>query len=270
MTNTTATDPVWQYESEALPLSEAHHFQLILWKYGLSYAGFTSAGIPVIAATFLFETEWDVLRVKAILIDEPVFAGPQPIKTIWMAEERQMLIPAPFFKDNFADTWLRTFHFIEPSESLIHRPLAPALDAFAIFPVKEALLELIREYLPEAKIRPLSLTAFSGEKQASLPARIRLINLPKLVLWSFVTNNQFQHHQISPAEEPENVLYTLGLYLQDNQHAQQAVAIDIEGIAPFWKNLHRSVGDYFPQFRPEEDTTVTSLEFYKKLFTCAS
>lgn len=268
--NTTATGPVWQYESEALPLSDAHHFHLILWKYGLSYVGFTSEGDTVMASTFLFEKDWDVSRFKEILIDEPVFAGPQPIKAIWIAEERQLLIPAPFFKDNFADAWLRTFHFIEAGETLIHHDLAPVLDAVAVFPLKEELLELIHEYLPEAKIRPLSLTAFTGDKPSSSPARIRLINLPKLVLWSFMENNQFQHHQISPAEEPDNILYTLGLYLQDNHHPQHAVTVEMEGIAPFWKNLHLSVRDFFSQFKPEEDTTLTSLEFYKKLFTCAS
>lgn len=270
MTNTTAAGPVWRYESEALPLSEAHQFHLILWKYGLSYVGFTSAGDPVMAATFLFESDWDIPRFRELLIDEPVFAGPQPIRTIWIAEERQLLIPAPFFKDDFADVWLRTFHFIETEETLIHRPLAPVLDAFAVFPLKEELLELIREYLPEAKMRPLSLTTFSREGGASAAARIRITNLPKLVLWSFIGNNQFQHHQISPAEEPENVLYTLGLYLQENQQAQQSVAVELEGIAPFWKNLHLSLADFFSAYRAEEDTTVTSLEFYKKLFTCAS
>lgn len=267
MTELETKEPVWQYEAEDNALVDMDKLHLIVWPDGLCITGFDQDGTPLKIKTFLFRENWDTGFMQHLFENDPLFAGPQPISRVWLAEARNILVPGPLYEENEAGEWLGKFHFLEAGESLMHISMQPHQDIQMIFPVKDALKALFDQYLPEARISALSLVAMQQPETGG--PFLEIINLPKMILLSLRENQRFLLHQIYPYENAENVVYKVALILEEKGLAQDQVRLSLAGIAPFWNNLNTELPLYFDAAGKLEDTTAVSLTFLKKLFSCA-
>jgi len=267
--NTDEIEPVWRYESEENAITEIISLHLIIWQKGLSICGFSGEGLPLEIKTFLFRKDWDTETIEQIFINDPLFAGPEPFTHVWLAEQRNILIPDHFYDVDYSGEWIRKFHFLENDEIIFTGSMTPFLEARIIFPVREKLKALLTQYMEEAKINALSQVALSEAKpeNASL---IELINLPKVILLSLQHNGKFNLHQVSAYDNTEDIIYNIALILQEKDLNQDEVNIEFSGIAPFWNNILEEIPAYFNQMEIPADTTAVTLNFFKKLYICVS
>jgi hypothetical protein len=199
--------------------------------------------------------------------NDPLFAGPQPISRIWLAEARNILVPQSLYEENEAGEWLGKFHFLEADEQLMHISLQPHQDIQMVFPIKNALNALFEQYLPEASINVLSRVAMQHTEVKG--PFLEIINLPKMILLSLREGQRFLLHQVYAYEHTENVVYRIAVILEEKGLAQDQVGVSLTGIAPFWNNLNTELPLYLRAISPLEDTTAISLTFLNKLFSCA-
>jgi hypothetical protein len=262
-------EPVWLYTAEENAITEITSLQLIIWQKGFSICGFSETGIPQEIKTFLFREDWDLEMMEQIFINDPLFAGPEPFTHVWLAEQRNILIPDHFYDVDYSGEWIRKFHFLESDEIIFTGSMAPFLEAQIVFPVREKLKTLLEHYMEEAKINALSGVALSEAKPANT-SLIELINLPKVILLSLQHNGKFNLHQVSAYDNTEDIIYNIALILQEKDLNQDQVNIELSGIAPFWNNILEELPAYFNQIEIPADTTLITLNFFKKLYTCAS
>lgn len=267
MTESEIREPIWQYEAEENVLIDMSSLHLIVWPNGLCVTAFDKGGIPMKVKTFVFREHWDIAFMQDLFENDPLFAGPQPINHIWIAEARNILIPEPLYEESQAGEWIGKFHFLEADEQLLHINMQPHQDIRMVFPVRQALTDLFRQYLPEARISALS--RVSMVQGTGLNGTfLEIVNLPKMILLSLRENERFVLHQIYPYENTENVIYRIALILEEKGISQEQVQVSLSGIAPFWNNLNIELPRFFKSISHSEDTTAISLTFLNKLFSC--
>lgn len=263
------TGPVWQYEADGNAISEILGMQLILWSKGMCAVGYNTEGIPQKVKTYLFPKNWDAIYIEYVFTNEPLFAGPEAFTHIWLTEERNILVPEQLYMKDYADEWIRKFHFLEKDEVLFNDDLKPALDAQMVFPVQEKLKELLEMYMGDAKISTLSKMALRTPAP-SAENLIEIINLPKTALLSLQENGKYILHQVCSYEKTEDILYKIAIILQEKDLRQDEINLTLFGIAPFWNNIIEELQTYFSFTEALEDTTRVTIDFLKELYLCAS
>jgi len=260
-------EPVWKFQAEADPIVEVTSFQLLLWPEGVTIVGYSGEGHAIDVRTFLFLKRWDIDFLEYLINNDAAFAGPQPIRKIWLADERNLLIPANLAGDDHSESWFRKFHFLEAEEQLTHLNMSPHLEADLTFPIHDKLRELLEKYLPEARINALSYYALAELDPSTAPV-LRILSLPKFVFFTLQQNGKFLLHQLYPYEQADNIVYKIALLLQEKDIPQDHIGISLQGIAPFWHNLHTELPAFFPEMNAIPDTTATSLTFLNNLYQC--
>lgn len=261
-------NPIWEYEAEENAITEISEMQLLLWPEGMCVVGFDNQGIPQKVKSFFFDTDWDLEFIEYIFINDPLFAGEEEFKKVWIADERIILVPEQLYVKDYADEWFRKFHFLESEEVLFNDNMNPALDAQIIFPIPKKIKDLLYQYLKDVQMNALSKQALSSSVNENGNI-IKIINLPKMVLLALQENGKNILHQVSKYENSENIIYKIAVLLQEKDLNQDEVQISIFGIAPFYNNILEELKSFFTIIHPFEDTTSATLDFLKKLYLCA-
>ena len=259
--------PVWNFETHEDVLVEVDSFQMILWKDGLSVFGYCKNGNVLKVITYLFDQEWDVAALETIFENHPIFASNEPFTNIWLAEERNIIIPEHLFEKGYADEWIRKFHHLDLKETLISVHLDPYLKAFFVFPILDEVHTLLKEHFENSKINTLSKLALATPEDTK-QTLVKIINLPKLALISFIHEGKFILHQSTSYEKTEDIIYKIALILQEKGISQDQINLSLEGIAPFWNNLIDDLKDFFPLKIGNQESKNLTLDFLNSLYKC--
>lgn len=271
MTETPTIVPIWRYLADEYTESAIAEIHLLIWPGGVCVAGFLQNGTPMIIQTYLTRDKPDTDWVKHLCTQDILIKNhTKKVKKIWLSEERNLLIPNSIYEENHAESWLRKFHFLSPEDILLHFELNKQVNAKIIFPISESLKAFLTETFSKASFLPLSKMAFQpiSNKES---AELQIISLPREIILSLSQKGHFVYHLVYPYESPQNIIYKLALILDEKGIPQEQLpAISFTGIAPFWNNILTELPAYFPLKTISENTTEITLDFLKKLFTCAS
>lgn len=260
-------EPIWQYEVEENAILDITGLQLFIWSNGMSVVGFDETGQPQKIKTYFFPRPWDQEFMEEIFINEPLFAGEETFKSIWITEERSLLIPESLFNQGYATDWIKKFHFLEETETLFDDSLKPALKAQIIFPIPENLKNLLNHYFEEVAVKAFSKIALSLPEE-NTGTIIKIVNLPRLVLFSLQENGKNILHQIAHYEKTEDIIYKIAIILQEKNINQDQVKISLSGIAPFYNNIIEELQNFFEIQEDLTDTTQATINFFKKTYLC--
>lgn len=259
---------IWKYKAEDSHVQIHETTHLIGWANGLSIATFNQEGSPLEIKTFLGKKSWDSSLFKDLFHEEPLLKKTKLVKKIWWAEERNIIVPEQLYVKNYAEKWIRRFHFLETSENLHDYYLQPYLNAQMVFPIAEEIQKLIESNFPEASIDALSKIALSLPSESRTTC-IKITNLPKIVLLSLQENSRNIYHQIAAYENIQDIIYKIAIILQEKDLNQNQVEIEIQGIAPFYNNILDELKNFFVIKNTITNTTLETLNFFKTLYKCA-
>ncbi|HET8572714.1 MAG TPA: DUF3822 family protein [Edaphocola sp.] len=269
MNDTDIIAPFWKYTSDDATERSLSEIHVLIWPGGLATAGFTAEGTPVWAETYITRDQPGAIWLQHLLSQQPILKSQsKKVKKIWLSEERNLLIPNSLYENDFAESWIRKFHYLEPEEMLLHFDLSESVDARIVFPVSEALKLSLNDNFPNASLMPLSQMVFPHPDR-SANETIRMISLPREIIFSLNHNGHYIFHLTFPYDTPQNVIYKLALVLEEKGISpEQITRFSITGIAPFWNNVLEELARFFSIETPGDNTTEITLNFLKTLYSC--
>lgn len=270
MSETVTIAPIWKYTLDEAPDKSLTDIHIVIWPGGLAIAGFDAEATPVWAETYLTREQPGAVWLQQLLAQQTILKShAKKVRKIWLSEERNLLIPNSLYDNDYADSWIRKFHYLEPEEMLLHFDLPDNVSAKIVFPISENLKLALNDHFPNAGFRPLSQLVFSSINQTTNET-IQMVSLPREIIFSLNHNGHYIFHLTFPYDTPQNVIYKLALVLEEKGMSQEQITeFSLTGIAPFWNNILEELSQFFPIKTTGENTTDITLNFLKTLYSCA-
>lgn len=270
MNDTATIAPIWKYTLDETPEKSITDIHILIWPSGLAIAGFNAEATPVWAETYITREQPSATWLQQLLSQQMLLKNQaKKVKKIWLSEERNLLIPNSLYDNDYANNWIRKFHYLEPEEMLLHFDLPDSVGAKIVFPVSESLKLTLNDYFPNASFLPLSQMVFPSVHQTANET-IQMISLPREIILSLNHNGHYIFHLTFPYDTPQNVIYKLALILEEKGMSQEQITgFSLTGIAPFWNNILEELALFFPIKTMSESTTDITLNFLKTLYSCA-
>ncbi len=259
--------PVQHFTMHDDPLTNIETLHLILWDKGLCIAGYDAQGHVLTAKVYRYAI-WDIATIEAIFINEPLVAGPQPVTHIWIAEERNIIVPQHLYQAEAAAQWLRQFHFIEAGETVHATTIRQHLKATVVYPLSDKLQSLLRKYFAEGQIESISGMILCQEATAEHDTA-DITFLDKKVVLTLRNNNRLISHQITEPGDISNLLYQIALICQEADIKQDQLRLSISGLCLNEGHVNE-LKAFFPKMTVPGSEQFSSFTLLSKLISCAS
>ncbi len=260
--------PVWNYNTHDDPLTNIHTLHLILWNKGLCIAGYDIERTVLSIKVFAFEKTWDTEQIETIFINEPLVAGPQPVTHIWIADERNFLIPDALFDQETAAEWLQQFHFVEAAESILYSIIQKPEPAQAAFPVNNKLGAIFNKYFQEAEINAITAPALQPAVTTDRKYYADIICLSKTLILTIFHESNLVNHQVTTFDSAEDIVFKIGAATAATAPAAGDIAIHLSGYTPGITDIGVELHRYFPQALIPGSEADASFLFLNRLLSC--
>ncbi|PSK91920.1 DUF3822 family protein [Taibaiella chishuiensis] len=262
--------PVWNYNTHTDPLTNIHTLHLVLWDKGLCIAGYDIACTPLSVKVFSFAKAWDTDQVEAIFVNEPLVAGPQPVTHIWIADERNFLVPEALFSTETAALWMQQFHFVESSESVLYSTVAAPLPARVAFPVSNKLGAMFNKYFQEAALNAVTGPALQAPAPNGQSYHADIICLAGTMILSMYHKGTLINHQVCTFDSVEDIVCKIGGATAGAVPKAEDVAVHLSGYAPAISAIGSELQAYFPHAHIPGADADASFLFLNRLLSCVS
>lgn len=255
----------WQYLLNDTALSDMQAAQVILWRQGWCAFGYNPDGKILIIEYRSGEKDIDDIALENAILSLPLLAGPQQVKCVWIAESRNILIPENLFTERDAAAWLNRLHFIEQYETALHEKIKLA-DTVLTYPLSMHRQHLLKQYFPEALIKPL--IAMPATNSQGNKAQVTIIN--GLALLCITSGDKLLLHQWYPYATAEDIVYRIALVQDKYQLPQNDMNITLTGIGADLAQLSSQMETYYSNINAIPDNEAAGIEFLTNLALCAS
>lgn len=258
--------PVRHFNMHDDPLTNIETLHLVLWKKGLCIAGFDS-NKNVLTTKIYNAVNWDISVMESVFINEPLVAGPQHITHIWVAEERNMIVPVHLFEPSAAKQWLQTLHFVEEGESVIHTQISNAVNAHIAFPLQNKLIDMLYKYFGEGVVGALP-AALLCQSQPVTGDSLDITVLDHTYIFSIFQKGKLLAHQVSDHIGFNDFIYKIASICHDNGIAQDQLKVSFSGCC-ITEQFIAELKSFFPKMSVPGSEQFSSFTFLSKLIACA-
>ena len=256
--------PVQSFNMHDDPLTNIETLHLLIWEQGLCIAGYGPDESVLTTKVYVFQKD-DIHAVESIFMNEPLVAGPQPVTRIWIADERNMIIPQHLFNEEAAAEWLGKFHFISQGESVQSTTLKQPISI--VYPIANDLSALLRKYFPEGKMNALSAVLLQQEI-SSENNTLDLVFLKETIALTLRKKGKLISHQIEAYSDINNLIYKIASISKDYEIAQEELKVSLSGFC-IEENATNELKAFYPKMTIPGSEQFSSFTLLSKLISCA-
>lgn len=256
--------PVQHFNMHDDPLTNIETLHLLIWEQGLCIAGYGLNEHVLTTKVYVFP-KGDTHAVESIFMNEPLVAGPQPVTHIWIADERNMLIPHHLFNEDAAAEWLAKFHFVTPTETVHATRLKQPINI--VYPMANDLSALLRKYFREAKVNALSGVLLQQEISTDSDT-VDLVFLKETIALTLRQKGKLISHQIVVIEDINNLVYKIASISQDYKIVQEDLKVSVSGFCVD-ENCWNQLKAFYPKMTVPGSEQFSSFTLLSKLISCA-
>lgn len=231
----------WKTEIHEGGLSEIKHIHLILWNTGICIAGYNKEQKFVYAQANIFKEKWAFQNIEHFVENTPLLSGAEPVAHIWIADERNILVPKKLFNQNEAELWLEKLHFIDQQE-LITFNYVTHPSVYIVFPVHQKIMALINDYYPDALIEFLGGNFWHNKHKV---ANVSLTVLDNYAIVSLFKNQALKNHIQFNFDTIEDIVHKIGSLALHYDIQQDNIVLDTKGIGNNYPALKEELQLYF-------------------------
>lgn len=257
-------------------LSQVHKVICIVTPNGFISAGFHPSGeVLIVNSSKLDFSSWNPSYIEYELLNDPLLAAPEMIKSVFITATKNMIIPDELYTDAAnAQHWLQSAFHCEKEEKINVEHLSKnAIHACYSFP--ENIEDIFSRYIADFTILPLNLVHF---KNSIAVDNLLQCTITDCYAIATLHHNKLLHwHQTFDYQSPEDIVYKLasacrhfGIDLQAYQISINATSIEqhatlkkINQYIPSLQNKKAGISDII---YPEWSSTI---HLFQQLFGCA-
>ncbi|MFT4060890.1 MAG: DUF3822 family protein [Edaphocola sp.] len=264
VSNTDLTATMQQYTWHTQPLASMDTVHLLLWHGVLGAVAYSAGGEPLCAHFYDIDS-CDAKGIKEIVLNEPLLADTQQVAKVWIASERNLLVPNELFEPEAAASWLATFQYVAVGEKVLQHPLT-VIGAHAVFVAGQAYASLLATYFDKAAVQ-----TFAPVILGNMPAKGFAANLYRLHGHTYVTiknDGQLLCHRLLLHAALDDVYYLTMRVAAVHDIPQASVNLGCGGFG-WTDDLRADVLAAFPQASIAYDNEAALLSSLKELWLCA-
>jgi hypothetical protein len=187
---------------------------------------------------------------------------------IWIAEERNLTIPAHLYNAAAAEEWLRKFHFIETGETVHSTTISQHLQATVVYPLADKLQVLIRKYFAEGKTDAISGMLLCQESPVAQDTA-DITFLDKKVVLTIRSGSKLLNHQIAETGDINNLVYKIAAICREFGLKQDELRVSLSGLCITEETI-TELRSFFPKMNVPGSEQFSSFTLLSKLISCAS
>lgn len=257
--------PVQHFNMHDDPLTNIETLHLLIWEQGLCIAGYGLNGDVLTTKVYVFP-KGNIHAIESIFINEPLVAGPQPVTHIWIAKNRNMIIPQHLFHEDAAAAWLAKFHHVAPDESIHCTSVKKTTPVSIAYPVPNNLIVLLKKYFVEGKINALSGMLLQQEASTENDTA-DIVFLNETMALTIRKKGKLISHQIGLTENIHNLIYKIASISQEYKITQEDLMVSISGFC-IDENTTNELKAFYPKMVVPGSEQFSSFTLLSKLITC--
>ena len=259
--------PVQHFNMHDDPLTNIETLHLVIWDKGLCVAGYDLQGNVLTAKVYNF-SHWNIAAIESVFVNEPLVAGPQPVTHIWIAEERNLIVPQHLYTLEAAAQWLLQFHFIEAGETIQATTVRQQLQATVVYPLQDKLHTLLQKYFAEGRTDAISGMILCQESLIGQDTA-DLTFLDKKVVLTIRCKGKLVTHQVTEVTDIDNLVYKIASICEEHNMKQDDLKVSLSGFCITSETI-AELKSFFPKMTVPGSEQFSSFTLLSKLISCVS
>lgn len=257
-------------------LSQVSKVICIVGPHSFISAGFHPSGEILIVNSSQFSLRaWDTGFIKHELLDDPLLAAPEIIKSVFIAATKNIIIPNELYNsEEIAQKWLKGVFFCEPDEK-INVAFCNKSEVHSCYAFPKGIEDLFGTYAAELNFLPLNLIHLQYGATAE---NLLQCTLSEGYAIGTIHHNKILHwHQTFEYQNVEDIAYKLaaacqhyGIELQHYPVFFNTASIDqqvvLKKLHPYIPGLNNKKMGLSDVISPEWSSTIL---LFQQLNTCA-
>jgi len=199
--------------------------------------------------------QWIIDFFEHQFLNDKMLSAPHKVTSVFVAGDKNLLVPETLYKPREAELWLKKLHYIETNEIITTHHLRED-KAYYLYAWPSAIKSLINRYFTKSKILPFSTYQFYRPFKAECSLQMSMTS--DRVFATLYKNRELTWHQVFNYKSSEDIIYQVKhvaneFGIQDGQMAIQCTVAN-KDLAPHITEMLQ----FFPGLKDGTGTVVTN------------
>ena len=213
---------------------------------------------------------WDLDFFEQIVAQEPLLAAKEKVKAIFIASDRNLVVPEELYDEVAAKSWIKRIHFIEQNDTIETSSVANDKTQY-LYAVPLSITALIKINFKKATILPLPLYHFQNIKQQSLYLKCCIGN--EQVCATLHNYSQLLWHRIFDYSCAEDIAYEIKHLCMENNISPSKISLVCNATGAVEYETITALTQYYGGIKcgdgsPLGDQWAPAISLAKQLLSC--
>lgn len=255
-------------------LSQVQKVICILSPGSIVTAGFHPSGeVLMINASVNAHQNWDMRFFEEHIVNDVLWVSTDLIAGIFVASEKELIIPESLYSVEDAKAWLHKTYFIDAQEAIGHLHLQ-SQSAHCVYAYPQSLNDVLGQFLENFTIKPLCCAHFQN----------KVVDVLQVCIgeqYAFASLHKGHHlvwHQMFEYQNAEDIVYQITAAAQRYEIVLQEHLLTLSTVLPQLQSVQKAVKDYFP-LQPNKKSSIvdviapewsSTVFLFQHLYPCVS
>lgn len=256
-------------------LSQVQRVICVITPNAFVSAGFHPSGeVLVVDSSLLDASRWNASFIEYELLNDPLLAAPEQIRSIYVASVKNIIIPDELYSsEDIARQWLKAlFHCEADEQTEVHH--LERNETHTCFSYPESIRDIFGKYTSGLSILPLNLTHFSNNGGAE--SLLQCTVTDGYAIGTLHHKNTLHWHQTFEYQNAEDIAYKLASACRHFGIDLQSCSLNINATSIEQHTILKKLNQYLPALQskagisdlisPEWSATI---RLFQQLYACA-
>lgn len=258
ITNSPSEEQIYKLHNNDNIISQIAKIIIILMPRAISVAGFSDRGDLLMIKNNEYKKslpQWIIDFFEHQFLNDPMLSAPHKVTSVFIAGDKNLLVPEVLYKPDEAEAWLKKLHYVESNEIQTTHHLRED-KAYYLYAWPSAIKSLVNRYFTKTKILPFSAYQFYKPFKAECSLQMSITN--DRVFATLYKNRQLHWHQVFNYKSSEDIVYQIKHAAQEYDVATESMSLQCtvanKTLAPHITEMMQ----FFPSLKDGTGTVVTN------------
>lgn len=275
ITNSPLNEQIYKVHTGTNLIAQIARVTIVLMPRGMTVAGFSDRGDLLMIKNNDYKRAlppWIIDFFEHQFLNEEMLAAPAKVTSVFIANDKNLLVPDTLYKGQDAEAWLRKLYFIEANEVVNTHQLRED-KAYYLYAWPSAIKSLINRYFSKSQVLPFATYQFYKPFKAECSMQCALT--ADKVFATLYVDRHLHWHQAFDYKTAEDIVYHIKHvakeYGVDDSKMQLQCTVANKNLAPhitellqFFPGLKEGTGNVVTN----ERTWVSNIYLLQQLYAC--